>query len=279
MSYHPRADILACALTCSYWLSLCERYLFKIIAWATFDDAVRCTSEIQLYGQKSLLSHNTTEVCLNFSCDLSQHRAVLKMLSTAFRSLRGIHWFPAVFPFSPAPTHPPGNHNILSAKSLYRDYSASAFRYLRRLELYKHVFHSFTDLLRICTSLPKLTFLRLIGVTWQHVPHTVPPCPWIAKHWLLREMEVYECPDIWPLLWLWTWAGGDTRTSAAMPPMARGRLYGYAQSLGPLYDMAVTYPTIVVIRCDLILTEQSLRPWNKSGALDICTCLCVARRR
>lgn len=185
-------------------------------------------------------------VYLKFDCDLPRYHTFIKKLGSLMPGIKAIHKrdrsgdHPIDPPYNPSLVD---KRHTLSAKSLYRAFSS--FSQLGELALWKHVFHSFSDLFRICTSLPSLARLSLSHVSWLHLPECVPPFPWLAPQWQLRRVQVSECPNIWPLLWLWGCPGYTGRGWS--PVLARSNLLRYTEQLQPIFDKAVTGDRIATI--------------------------------
>lgn len=256
------ATSLACALTCAYWFTLCEARLFRVVHLRTPGD-IDCICRIEKERGVSFILLHARIVYVEYHCDdPRQYRSTRNRISVVFPALEGLHW--GLRPSSTLPSRQQHQapQSLVDArrnfafKSLYREYRC--FTGMTWLGLRNHVFHSFSDLLRICTSLPALLQLSLHRVSWLHVPDTVPPCPWVSPQWLLRRVNVHECPDIWPLLWLWAYSSSPKLLS--VPRMARSDLYRYGQLLGRVYDMSVTDARVAVIT--LVREELSTVPFQ-----------------
>lgn len=259
---NDRATLLACALTCTYWLTICEAKVFRVAYIRSLEDLEQLSS-IHRSRRKSYILHNTRIVYVDLECDFSRYRQILSMLPWFWPPVETLHWRPRrSSPQTSLPQNHPlivdGRHN-LSVKSVYREYSR-LFQ-MTSLELCNHVFHSFTDLYRICMSLLSLSQLSLNGVSWTHVPHTVPPFP---PGPYLTRVQVRECPDIWPLLWLWACPSQSTRLMS--PLLTKSSLYRYGQQLKRIVNMAVTGPRVATIMYVRLAVEKEWDQWFT------CTC-------
>lgn len=176
--------------------------------------------------------------------------ALVDAVSARFPSLEGLHWRPRRNQ-SPA-FLPPVLDNIVAAKGIFKHYAR--FPLLTRLSFSQHNFHSFVDLWRICASLPQLQELYLDGISWTHVPHSIPPFS-PSRERQLHRVTAYNCQEIWSLVWLWA---SDALISRPLlqPQMRYSQLFARGNAFQEPLKMTTTLTRTAVFELRNVLQAK-----------------------
>lgn len=216
LAFVERRYLLSCALTCHAWLEACVDRLFESLYLRTRDDLDMLHPSQLTHWQPGYVRYATIDL----------HQFPAKSLISFLQSLpylQIVHFtrdIPSLeqdlYPDT-SPNTSNSNQLAIVSKGLYKSLLLQPIN-ISTLQLSDLVFHSFTDILRICGGLHALTSLRLDAVTWQHTPRTMPPIHGLC-HQLQQAEANRSCSNSskrWYLL-LWSCfktAGKDSEASS-----------------------------------------------------------------
>lgn len=203
---------LACALTCREWLRFVAPRMFHTITLRKSFDIERIVSLQEEY-QSSYIRLYARRVYLQVDAAAQESARTqpvttalpLRLLSQHFTSLLVLHI--TTHEFLRGLLDLKNSQLPIVRKASYKDFAR--FSSLTTLSFQEHVFHSFTDFIRICGSLHMLEEVHLSDVLWQTIPQR--PHAIIrshdALHHRLRQVTAART-TVWPLAWLWMYYRG-----------------------------------------------------------------------